>query len=55
MITVVQWIGTSFSTKGMRHVNIHEYAIWGARVLNEISIHHMPGASNPADLFYRRV
>ena len=46
----VDW-SNSFSTKGMRHVNIRENAIREARVLNEISIHHIPGVSNPADLF----
>jgi hypothetical protein len=46
----VDW-SKSFSTKGMRHVNIRENAIREARLLNEISIHHIPGSSNPADIF----
>jgi hypothetical protein len=46
----VDW-SNSFSTKGMRHVNIRENAIREARILNEISIHHIPGSSNPSDLF----
>jgi hypothetical protein len=45
----VDW-SNSFSTKGMRHVNIRENAVREARVLNEVSIHHIPGAHNPADL-----
>ena len=35
----------------MRHVNIRENAVCEARVLGEVSIHHIPGAANPADLF----
>jgi hypothetical protein len=46
----VDW-SNSFSTKGMRHVNIRENAIREARQLNEVSILHIPGAANPADLF----
>ncbi len=46
----VDW-SISFSSKGMRHVNIHANGIQEAWLLNEISIHHIPGVSNPADLF----
>jgi hypothetical protein len=46
----VNW-SNSFSTKGMRHVNIREIAIREARQLNEVSIIHIPGTANPADLF----
>ncbi len=46
----VDW-SNSFSTKGMHHVNIRENAVHKACVLNEVSIHHIPGAHNPADLF----
>ncbi len=46
----VDW-SNSFSTKGMRHVNIRENAVREARMMNEVSIHHIPGAANPADLF----
>ncbi len=35
----------------MRHVNIRENAVREARALGEVSIHHIPGASNPAYLF----
>jgi hypothetical protein len=46
----VVW-SNSFSTKGMLHVNIHENAIREAHLLNEVSILHIPGTANPADLF----
>jgi hypothetical protein len=46
----IDW-SNSFSTKGMRHVNIRENAVREARALGEVSIHHIPGASNPAYLF----
>jgi len=46
----VDW-SNSFSTKGMRHVNIRENAVREARLHGELSIHHIPGVSNPADLF----
>ncbi len=49
----VDW-SNSFSTKGMRHVNICENAVREARVLNEVAILHIPGASNPADLFTKQ-
>jgi hypothetical protein len=47
---VVDW-SNSFSTKGMRHVNIRENAVREARLLNKVSILHIPGSSNPADMF----
>ncbi len=46
----VDWSNSS-STKGMRHVNIHENAIHEARLFNDVSILHIPGTANPADLF----
>jgi len=46
----VDW-SNSFSTKGMRHVNIRENAVREARLCGEVSILHIAGASNPADLF----
>jgi hypothetical protein len=46
----VDW-SNSFSTKGMRHVNIRENAVREARVPNEVSIQHIPGMCNPADMF----
>jgi hypothetical protein len=46
----VDW-SNSFSTKGMHHVNIRENGVREARLLGEVSILHIPGTSNPADLF----
>jgi hypothetical protein len=43
----------SFSTKGMRHVNIHENAIREAHQHIEVSILHIPGTANPVDLFIK--
>jgi hypothetical protein len=41
----VYWSNSS-STKGMRHVNIHENAIREAHLFNEVSILHIPGTAN---------
>jgi hypothetical protein len=46
----VDWSNSS-STKGMRHVNIRENAVREARLFNEVSILHIPGTANPADIF----
>jgi hypothetical protein len=46
----VDW-SNSFRTKGMCHVNIWENVVREAHMLNEVSIHHIPGLHNPADLF----
>ena len=47
----VNWSNTS-STKGMRHVNIRENAIREAiHEFNEITVSHIPGSSNPSDIF----
>jgi hypothetical protein len=46
----VDW-SNSFSTKGMRHVNIHENAVREASIHNDVAILHIPGSANPADLF----
>jgi hypothetical protein len=41
----------SFSTKGMRHLNIRENAVREAQQLQEVSISHILGTCNPADIF----
>jgi hypothetical protein len=46
----IDWSNT-FCTKGMYHMNIRENAVREAQVMNEVSIHHIPGSHNPADLF----
>ncbi len=46
----IDW-SNSFSTKGMHYVNIRENAVCEARLLGGVSINHIPGTSNPADLF----
>jgi hypothetical protein len=46
----VEW-SNSFSTKGMHHVNIRENPVWEARLMNKVSILHIPGTGSPADLF----
>ncbi len=46
----VDWSNSS-STKGMRHVNIRENAVREAiHEFNEITVSHIPGQSNPADI-----
>jgi hypothetical protein len=46
----VDW-SHSFSTKGMRHLNIRENAAQEAQLLQEVFITHISGKCNPADIF----
>jgi hypothetical protein len=46
----VEW-SHSFSTKGMCHLNIRENAVWETQQLQEVSISHISGTCNPADIF----
>jgi hypothetical protein len=46
----VDW-SLSFSTKGMRHLNIRENAVREAQHLHEVSVSHISGKRNPADIF----
>jgi hypothetical protein len=46
----VEW-SHSFSTKGMRHLNIRENVVREAQKFQEVFISHIPGACNPADIF----
>ena len=46
----VDWSQTS-STKGLHHLNIQENCSRDAILLDEVSVAHIPGSSNPADLF----
>jgi hypothetical protein len=46
----VDWSQTS-STKGLRHLNIRENCVREAIQLDEVSVAHIAGSSNPADLF----
>jgi hypothetical protein len=46
----VEW-SNSFSTKGMRHLNIRENAVREAQQLAEVSIAYISGTCNPADIF----
>jgi len=46
----VEW-STSFSTKGMHHLNICENAVREAQHLKEVLISHISGTCNPADIF----
>jgi hypothetical protein len=50
----VDW-SNSFSTKGMRHVDICENAIREACIMNKVTILHIPGASSPADLLTKKI
>jgi len=45
----VDW-SHSFSTKGMRHLNIQENAVREAQSLQEVNISHIAGTCNPADM-----
>jgi len=46
----IDWSHTS-STKGLRHLNIRENCVRESIQLNEVSVNHIAGTSNPADLF----
>jgi len=46
----VEW-SHSFSTKGMHHLNIRENAVREAQQLQEVSISHILGTCNSADIF----
>jgi len=46
----VEW-SHSFSTKGMRHLNIRENAVRKAQLMQEVFISHISGTCNPADIF----
>jgi hypothetical protein len=48
----VDW-SNSFSTKGMHHLNICENAVREARLFCEVTIDHIPGECNPADIFIK--
>jgi len=41
----------SFSTQGMRHLNIRKNAFREAQSFHEVSISHIAGTCNPADIF----
>ena len=46
----VEW-SHLFSTKGMRHLNICENAVREAQQFQEVTISHIPGTCNIADIF----
>jgi hypothetical protein len=46
----VEW-SHSFSAKGMHHLNIQENAVREAQQLQEVSIGHIDGTCNPANIF----
>jgi hypothetical protein len=47
---VIDWAHTS-STKGLRHLNIRENCVRESIQMNEVSVSHIVGTKNPADLF----
>jgi hypothetical protein len=46
----VEW-SNSFSTKGMRHLNIRENAVREAQLMQEVFISHISGTCNSADIY----
>ena len=46
----VDWSGTGAITKRLRHLNMRQVAVRDAIQAGEISVHHIPGKTNPADL-----
>jgi hypothetical protein len=51
----IAWAKSEAITKKMRHVNIREIAVRDSIRLKEISIHHIPGDINNADLFTKEM
>ena len=51
----VAWAHSEAITKRLRHSNIRETAVRDSIKLGEISLHHIPGRINPADLFTKEM
>ena len=50
----VDWC-KSTTTKGMKHVNLRENAVRECIVLKELTVHHVAGKLNPADIFTKEL
>ena len=50
----VDWSKTT-STKGMRHINLKDCAVWDSIQANEVDICHIPGDINPSDIFTKEM
>ena len=46
----VDWSQTGAITKRLRHLNMREIAVRDSIAAGEVSVHHIPGKTNPADL-----
>ena len=46
----VDWSGTGAITKRLRHLNMRQVAVRDAIAAGEVTVHHIPGKTNPADL-----
>ena len=51
----VDWSHSASITKRLRYLNIREVAIQDAVAAKEISLHHIPGEINPADIFTKEM
>ena len=50
----VDWSKTT-STKGLRHLNIRDCAVRDSIQAEEVTIHHIQGVINPADIFTKEM
>ena len=51
----VKWAHSPAITKKLRHVNLKEVAVRDSIRCGEISLYHMPGKLNPADIFTKEL
>ena len=51
----IAWANSEAITKKMRHVNIREVAVRNAIKHGELTLSHIPGELNPADLFTKEM
>mmetsp|Transcript_14984 Transcript_14984/g.30901 ORF Transcript_14984/g.30901 Transcript_14984/m.30901 type:complete len:245 (+) Transcript_14984:1-735(+) len=51
----IDWAKTGAVTKKLRYLNIKEFAVRDSREAGDISIHHIDGKANPADLSTKEI
>jgi hypothetical protein len=55
MTTRAASIGPRLPVKGLRHLNIHDCAVRDSIQAEEVTIHHIQGVINPADIFTKEM
>ena len=51
----IAWASSEAITKRLRHLNIREVAVRDAQRLGEVSVGHIPGTLNVADIFTKEM